>query len=71
MSFVSIEFIVFVVVSLLFYYGMPKSKRWIVLLFVSYAFYFLGGRKDNCLFAFFNSHHLSCRMWLGQNTGDF
>lgn len=43
MSFVSLEFIIFVVVSLLIYYVLPTKIRWIALLIMSYAFYFIGG----------------------------
>lgn len=43
MSFVSLEFIIFVVVSLLAYYILPLKIRWLALLIMSYAFYFIGG----------------------------
>ena len=43
MSFVSLEFIIFVVVSLLIYYILPIKIRWVALLIMSYAFYFIGG----------------------------
>jgi len=45
MSFVSLEFIIFVVVSLIFYYVLPIKIRWLVLLIMSYAFYLIGGGK--------------------------
>ena len=45
MSFVSLEFIMFVLFSLFFYYALPAKIRWVALLIVSYAFYFIGGGK--------------------------
>ena len=43
MSFVSLEFIIFVIISLAFYYILPAKIRWIALLIMSYAFYLIGG----------------------------
>ena len=43
MSLVSIEFIVFVIISLLLYYIIPKKYQWIMLLVSSIAFYIVGG----------------------------
>lgn len=43
MSLVSVEFIVFVIISLLLYYIVPRKFQWIVLLFSSVAFYLVGG----------------------------
>ena len=43
MSFVSLEFIIFVIASLALYYLMPLKIRWIALLIMSYAFYLIGG----------------------------
>ncbi|MBO5142921.1 MAG: MBOAT family protein [Clostridia bacterium] len=45
MSFVSLEFIIFVLISLILYYILPAKMRWIALLAVSYAFYIMGGGK--------------------------
>lgn len=45
MSFVSLEFILFVIISLLLYYGLPMKIRWIALLVMSYMFYWIGGAK--------------------------
>lgn len=45
MSFVSLEFILFVIISLIVYYVLPIKIRWIALLVMSYAFYWLGGGK--------------------------
>lgn len=45
MSFVSLEFILFVLGSLLLYYILPLKLRWVALLVVSYAFYWMGGGK--------------------------
>lgn len=45
MSFVSVEFIIFVLVSLGLYYLLPKKIRWTALLVLSYAFYFIGGKS--------------------------
>ena len=42
MSFVSLEFIMFVLFSLVFYYALPAKIRWVALLIVSY---FIGGGK--------------------------
>ena len=44
MSFVSIEFLIFTLVSLVLYYILPSKKRWIALLIASYAFYIIGGK---------------------------
>ena len=43
MSFVSLEFIIFVIASLALYYLMPLKIRWIALLIMSYAFYMISG----------------------------
>lgn len=43
MSLVSIEFIVFVIISLLLYYIIPKKYQWIILLISSISFYLVGG----------------------------
>lgn len=43
MSLVSVEFIVFVIISLLLYYIVPRKFQWIVLLVSSVAFYLVGG----------------------------
>lgn len=43
MSFVSLEFLLFVGVVVLLYYLVPKRVQWIFLLLVSYAFYFFSG----------------------------
>lgn len=43
MSIVSIEFIGFVIASLLLYYIIPKKYQWIVLLASSISFYLIGG----------------------------
>lgn len=43
MSLVSIEFIVFVIISLLLYYMIPKKYQWIMLLVSSISFYLIGG----------------------------
>ena len=45
MSFVSIKFIGFVLISLFLYYIMPMKKRWISLLLMSTVFYLIGGGK--------------------------
>lgn len=45
MSLVSIEFIVFVIISLLLYYIIPKKYQWIMLLVSSVSFYLIGGTK--------------------------
>ena len=45
MSFISIEFIGFVIISLLFYYIVPKKIQWLILLGASIAFYLVGGAK--------------------------
>ncbi|MBR4111167.1 MAG: MBOAT family protein [Clostridia bacterium] len=43
MSLVSIEFIGFVIISLLLYYMIPKKYQWIMLLVSSISFYLIGG----------------------------
>lgn len=43
MSLVSIEFIGFVIISLLLYYIIPKKYQWIILLISSISFYLVGG----------------------------
>ncbi len=43
MSLVSVEFIVFVAISLLLYYVLPKKFQWIMLLMSSMLFYLTGG----------------------------
>lgn len=46
MSFVSLSFIIFVLVTLFLYYCViPKSMQWILLLVASYGFYWMGGGK--------------------------
>lgn len=45
MSFVSLEFIGFVIVIFILYYLFPKKIRWIVLLASSYIFYFLSSKN--------------------------
>ena len=41
MSFVSLQFLLFIAVVLLLYFAFPKKIRWVVLLTGSYAFYYL------------------------------
>ena len=43
MSFVSLEFFIFIIISLVAYYLLPKKTQWIVLLTVSYLFFLSGG----------------------------
>lgn len=43
MLFTSYEFIIFVTVTFLLYYGIPKKWQWMLLLAASYVFYFLAG----------------------------
>ncbi len=45
MSFISIEFICFVLITLIFYYIIPKKHRWIMLLIASTFFYLISGGK--------------------------
>jgi len=45
MSFVSFEFLFFIIISLLAYYLLPKKVQWIVLLVVSYLFFLSGGLR--------------------------
>lgn len=45
MSLVSWQFLIFVLVSVFFYYILPKKLNWIVLLLASLAFYSFGGIK--------------------------
>ena len=41
MAFTSFDFLVFVLVTVVAYYIVPKKARWVVLLIASYAFYFI------------------------------
>lgn len=45
MSFLSLEFIVFTIISLILYYCLPKKIQWIVLLATSYLFFACGGLR--------------------------
>ncbi len=54
MSFVSFEFLLFCLVSLILYYLIPKKYRWIILLIASYAFYTIGG-KTTVLYLLFTT----------------
>lgn len=45
MSFVSIEFLFFIIISLIVYYVLPKKAQWIALLVVSYLFFLSGGLR--------------------------
>jgi len=45
MSFVSIEFLFFIIISLIVYYLLPKKAQWIALLVVSYLFFLSGGLR--------------------------
>ncbi|MBO4889644.1 MAG: MBOAT family protein [Lachnospiraceae bacterium] len=46
MSFISIDFALFVTLALILYYAVPRKFRWIVLLVASYAFYAQSGAGD-------------------------
>lgn len=41
MSFISLKYIVFILLTMLLYYVFPKSKRWTILLLASFIFYYL------------------------------
>lgn len=45
MSFVSLEFIIFIIISLILYYALPMKIRWIALLVASTSFYLMGGSQ--------------------------
>ena len=45
MSFISIEYAIFLIISVFLYYICPKKFKWIVLLASSYIFYFLSSGK--------------------------
>lgn len=45
MSFISLGFLVFLVVSVFIYYLIPKKYQWIWLLTISYFFYLCSGIK--------------------------
>ena len=45
MSLVSNTFLIFVTVSLILYYLVPKKGQWIALLLFSYVYYLWGGAK--------------------------
>lgn len=52
MSFISVGFIGFVLISLLFYYIVPKKMQWLLLLAISILFYLVGGSKTIVFLAF-------------------
>ena len=43
MSFISVVFIVFLLITTTIYFLVPSKSQWIVLLFASYLFYFTAG----------------------------
>lgn len=45
MSFISIKYALFLIVTVIAYYIIPQKKRWLVLLFASYIFYYLSSGK--------------------------
>lgn len=45
MQFISCEFFLFLLISVLLYYIVPKKFKWIILLFASYIYYFLNNQK--------------------------
>ncbi len=51
MSFISVEFLLFVIISLLIYYIVPKKAQWLILLLVSCVFYSVGGVSALCYLA--------------------
>ncbi|MCR4738886.1 MAG: MBOAT family protein [Lachnospiraceae bacterium] len=46
MSFISLQFTCFVIVSLILYYLVPKKWQWVILLLAGYYFYFCTGIKN-------------------------
>lgn len=45
MSFVSVQFLIFLLIVFVLYYAIPKKYQWVFLLICSYAFYLYGGIK--------------------------
>lgn len=54
MSFISVEFALFVTAALLIYYVVPKKCQWVVLLIISYVFYGING-AGNLLYIVFTT----------------
>ena len=45
MSFISIKYIAFLIISVLLYYIVPKKYKWVILLASSYVFYYLSSKS--------------------------
>ena len=45
MAFTSLNFLIFVIITVCVYYAVPSRWRWVELLFASYAFYLLSSPK--------------------------
>ena len=45
MSFISIKYIAFLIISVILYYIVPKKHKWIVLLASSYVFYYISSKS--------------------------
>lgn len=71
MSFVSIKFIGFVLISLILYYAMPKKIKWTALLVMSTIFYLIGGGKSIVYLIFTTISTYLAGLLLGKyNTGE-
>ena len=70
MSFISIDFALFVTLSLLLYYILPKKCQWIVLLVASYAFYAQSGSGDLVYIIITTVTTFICAALIEKKTGD-
>lgn len=64
MSFVSIEFLFFIIISLVAYYVLPKKVQWVVLLLVSYLFFLSGGLRTISYLLFTTAVTYAVGRWL-------
>ncbi len=73
MTFVSISFVIFIIVALVAYYIAPKGKRWIILLICSMSFYIFADPKAllyvlfTCAVVYFCSMKMQAVNYVQQN----
>lgn len=71
MSLISIEFLIFLAVTMTVYFLVPKKVQWIVLLIANYVFYTLAGVKYVPFLLFTTlTTHLGC-LWLEKLNKDY
>ncbi|MCR5474101.1 MAG: MBOAT family protein, partial [Lachnospiraceae bacterium] len=70
MSFISIDFALFVTLALILYYILPKKCQWIVLLVASYAFYAQSGSGDLVYIIITTVTTFICAAFIEKKTGD-